>query len=286
VTDAAEIVETVEHDRLLTFRERLLSACATHSSHVCVGLDPDINTLPDGFNRDAEDVLRFCTAIIEATVDVVAAYKPNAAFFEVLGAPGWEVLQAVIAAVPRDIPVILDAKRSDVGNSARRYADSAFDVLGATAVTVSPYLGEDSLKPFTDRADRGVFILCRTSNPGAGDLQDLHVESGRPLYREVAHLASQWNTNGNIGLVAGATWPEELAAVREECPEMPLLIPGVGAQGGDITAAIRAVAGEGGEQPFLLSSSRAILNASVGPDFQHAAADKARELRDRIAEAL
>jgi orotidine-5'-phosphate decarboxylase len=195
-----------------------------------------------------------------------------------------EVLQAVIAAVPSDIPVILDAKRGDVGNTAVRYAQAAFDVMGASAVTVSPYLGQDSLKPFTDRAEKGVFILCRTSNPGAADLQDLHV-GDHPVYLRVAHLAREWNLNGNIGLVAGATWPEELAAIRAECPGMPLLIPGVGAQGGDITAAIRAVAGDG-DQPFLLASSRAILNASSGQDFQHAAADAARELRDRIAAAL
>lgn len=267
------------------FRDLLLASCDARQSHVCIGLDPDVGALPAGFNRDAEDVLRFLTGIIEATHDVAAAYKPNSAFFEVLGAEGWEVLQAVIAAVPSDIPVILDAKRGDVGNTAVRYAQAAFDVLGASAVTVNPYLGGDSLRPFLNRASKGIFILCRTSNPGAADLQDLHVGE-RPLYRHVARLARELNILGNVGLVAGATWPEELAAVREDCPGMPLLIPGVGAQGGDIAAAIKAVAGGDGEQPFLLSSSRAIVNASSGIDFQEAASGAAHDLRDRINAAL
>ncbi|MDP9324915.1 MAG: orotidine-5'-phosphate decarboxylase [Candidatus Dormibacteraeota bacterium] len=274
-----------EPSQPLSFRDRLLASCLARKSHVCVGLDPDLATLPDGFNKDPDDLLRFTTAIIEATSDVAAAYKPNSAFYEVMGAHGWEILQAVIAAVPSDIPVILDAKRGDVGNTAFRYAQAAFDVLGASAVTVNPYLGGDSLRPFLNRADRGIFILCRTSNPGAADLQDLHVGE-RPLYRRVARLAREWNILGNVGLVAGATWPEELAAVREDCPGMPLLIPGVGAQGGDIAAAIKAVAGGEGDQPFLLSSSRAIVNASSGADFQEAASGAAHDLRERIAAAL
>jgi orotidine-5'-phosphate decarboxylase len=282
----SEFSSTVaDEGRIATFTERLIASCASRGSHVCIGLDPDVGTLPQGFRRDPEDVLRFVTGIIEATSGAAAAYKPNSAFYEALGAPGFEVLQAVIAAVPRDIPVILDAKRGDVGNTAVRYAQAAFDVFGASAVTVNPYLGKDSLAPFIDRADRGVFILCRTSNPGAADLQDLRVGE-RPLYREVARQAREWNINGNVGLVAGATWPEELAAVRAECPGMPILIPGVGAQGGDIAAAIEAVAASDGSEPFLLSSSRAITNASSGADFQDAAADAAHELRDRIQRVL
>ncbi len=276
----------VQDGSLVSFRDKLRASCATRKSHVCIGLDPDMGSLPQGFNRDPDDVLRFLTGIIEATVEVAAAYKPNSAFYEAMGAPGMEVLQATIAVIPSDIPVILDAKRGDVGNTAARYSQAAFDVFGASAVTVNPYLGEDSLRPFVNRADRGVFVLCRTSNPGAADLQDLHLDDGHPLYRRVAYLAKQWNILGNIGLVAGATWPEELAVIREECPGMPLLIPGVGAQGGDVGAAIKAVAGEGGDQPFLLASSRAIVNASRGSDFQEAAADRAHELRDRIAAAL
>ncbi|MEA2645771.1 MAG: orotidine-5-phosphate decarboxylase [Chloroflexota bacterium] len=276
---------TLEAGPLLTFRERLIGACATRESHVCVGLDPDMRSLPAGFAPDPEDLLRFVTGIIEATAEFAAAYKPNSAFYEAMGPPGMEVLQAVIAAAPTEIPMILDVKRADVGNTAERYAHAAFNVYGAAAVTVNPYLGWDSIKPFADHADKGVFVLCRTSNPGAGDLQDLHV-GGKPLYRAVARLAKEWDTNGNIGLVAGATWPEELAAVRAECPNMPLLIPGVGAQGGDVAAAIKAVAGEGGDQPFLLASSRAIMHAGSGPDYQHAAADAARDLRDRIRRAL
>ena len=269
----------------LAFSDVLAASCAARDTRVCVGLDPDIDSLPAGFERSPDDVLRFVTAIIEATAQFAAAFKPNSAFYEVLGPPGMEVLQAVIAAVPAGIPVILDAKRGDLGNTAERYASACFDVLGAGAVTVSPYLGHDSLEPFLRRADRGVFILCRTSNPGADDLQELNV-GDRPLYMEVARRCVEWNTNGNVGMVVGATRPNDLAAVRREGPGMPLLVPGVGAQGGDLEAASRAAAGEDGAQPFVINASRSISGAGRDAGFQHAAAEAADNLRVAINRAL
>ena len=279
------MTEAVATGPRVGFTETLAASCLARDSRVCVGLDPDLGSLPTGFDRTPDDVLRFVTAIIEATAQFAAAFKPNSAFYEVLGPPGMEVLQAVIAAVPRGIPVILDAKRGDLGNTAERYASACFDVLGAAAVTVSPYLGRDSLEPFLRRADRGVFVLCRTSNPGADDLQEMIVE-GRPLYLEVARKCREWNVNGNVGLVVGATRPADLAAVRRESPGLPLLVPGVGAQGGDLEAATTAAAGESGLDPFVINASRAITGAGRDGHFQHAAAEAADSLRLAINRAL
>jgi orotidine-5'-phosphate decarboxylase len=269
----------------MTFRERLRLACAARDSHLCVGLDPVREQLPTGFEPDPDDVLRFVTAIIEATAEFAAAYKPNSAFYEALGPAGMEVLQAAIAAVPGDTPVILDAKRGDIDHTAERYAHAAFDVLGAGAVTVNAYLGRDSLEPFIAYKDRGVLVVCRTSNPGAGDVQDLEI-NGEPLYLTLARDCREWDEHGNLGLVTGATYPGDIARIRVECPEMPLLVPGVGAQGGDAEAAAAAAAGEGGDGLFVVSSSRSVMGASPGADFQHAAADAARALRDRINQGL
>lgn len=268
----------------LTFRDRLDQACRDQASHLCVGLDPVPESLPEGFEHDADEVLRFTTAIIEATAEFAVAYKPNSAFYEALGPPGMEVLQATIAAVPERIPVILDAKRGDVGRTAERYAHAAFVTLGAAAVTVNPYLGRDSIEPFTAYHDRGVFVVCRTSNSSAAEFLDLTTPV-RPLYLEVARHACQWNTHGNVGLVAGATWPREVAEIRAVCRGMPLLLPGIGAQGGDLTAAVRAAAGEGGEEPFLAAPSRAVMFAGSGADYQHAAAEAARGIRDQVEAA-
>jgi orotidine-5'-phosphate decarboxylase len=269
----------------LSFRDKLGASCVARASHLCVGLDPDVGALPAGYHSDPEDVLRFVTAIIEATAEFAAAYKPNSAFYEVLGPAGMEVLQAVIAAIPADVPVILDAKRGDIGNTNERYARAAFEVFGAGAVTVSPYLGQESIETFTDYTDRGVFVLCRTSNPGAADVQDVEV-GGRPLFVEIARLCQRWDRHRNIGLVVGATWPEPLAAVRAEVPEMPILMPGVGAQGGDAAGSAVAAAGPSGDAPFVISSSRSIMHASREHDFQHRAAEAARALRDEIRAAL
>jgi orotidine-5'-phosphate decarboxylase len=269
----------------VSFTELLEASVRAHDSHLCVGLDPDLDRLPDGFEPNPDDVLRFVTAIVEATAEFAAAYKPNSAFYEQMGPAGMEVLQAVIAAVPAGTPVILDAKRGDMANTAERYATACFDVMGATAATVNPFLGRDSLEPFLRRADRGSFVLCRTSNPDADMMQTLTVD-GRPLYLEVARWCRQWNALGNVGLVCGATRPEDIALARSECPGQPILVPGVGAQGGDLEAAAQAAAGDGFRHPFVISASRSIAGASRGHDYQHAANSASDDMRMAIKTAL
>jgi orotidine-5'-phosphate decarboxylase len=265
----------------LSFNKRLRDAIQARGSNLCVGLDPDLEALPAEFEPDPDEVLRFVTGVIEATAEFAAAFKPNSAFYEVMGPPGMEVLQAVIASVPEEIPVILDVKRGDIDNTDERYATAAYDVFRAGAATVSPYMGRDSLEPFLRRADRGVFVLCHTSNPGAGDLQELPVD-GTPLYLKVAQRCNEWNTNDNVGLVAGATYPADIERIRAVCPGLPILVPGVGAQQGDLAGAVAAASGEGRSQLFLVGSSRSVMSASRGPDHQHAAAEAARNLRDAI----
>src|SRR3984893_11681309 len=240
----------------MSFTESLRATIEACGSRLCVGLDPDLEALPTEFEPEPDGVLPFVTGIVEATAESAAAYKPNSAFYEVMGPAGMEVLQAVIASVPTEIPGILDAKRGDIINTDERYASAAFDVFGAAAVTVSPYMGEDSLEPFTRRADRGTFVICHTSNPGSSDIQGLLLAGGRPLYLEVAARCRQWNVNGNVGVAAGAPFAADLAAIRAECPGMPILVPGVGPQEGDLEAATRAAAGEAGGAPFLGAASR------------------------------
>lgn len=237
----------------MTFFKYLENRVNEVDSLLCIGLDPHRSDLPEWSGRA---VVEFCLRLIEATADLAAAYKPNSAFFESLGPEGVAALQAVIAAIPEGIPVLLDAKRGDISSTAQAYAEAAFETLGADAITLSPYLGRDSVEPFIADPEKGVFLLCKTSNPGASDLQDLIVTGdGRPatgenpvfrppshvrLYEYVARLASQWNTNDNIGLVVGATQPESLARVRAAAPDVWILAPGVGAQGGDLCAALSA----------------------------------------------
>jgi orotidine 5''-phosphate decarboxylase, subfamily 2 len=215
----------------LNFIAGLLAASRRSRSLLCIGLDPNPELMP------RVGILEFNKAIIDATCDLVCAYKPNLAFYEALGTPGLTALQKTVEYIPDDIPIIGDAKRSDIGNTAEAYAKALFSIFGFDAVTVNPYLGLDSMEPFIDHRDKGVFILCRTSNKGAMDFQNLRTE-GLPLYEIVAQKAKEWNVYGNIGLVVGATCPEELKRVRSICPEMPLLIPGVGAQGGDLASAV------------------------------------------------
>src|SRR5690606_29308873 len=227
-----------------------------------------------------------CRDIADATAQYACAFKPQIAHFAALGAEGdLERLVAHLRACHPGVPVILDAKRGDIGSTAQRYAAEAFDRYAADAVMVNPYLGRDSVQPFLDRADRGVVILCRTSNPGAGDLQDLPVRTPggeRPLYQHVAEtIARDWNGNGNCALVVGATWPEQLREVRAIVGDMPLLVPGVGAQGGDVEAVVRNAVSKDGTG-LMVSSSRAILYASSGDDYAEAAATAARALRDTI----
>ncbi|PKM06624.1 MAG: orotidine-5'-phosphate decarboxylase, partial [Gammaproteobacteria bacterium HGW-Gammaproteobacteria-7] len=216
------------------------------------------------------------------TAELACAFKPQIAHFAALGAEdALERLIDYIHANHPDVPVILDAKRGDIGSTAQRYASEAFDRFKADAVTVNPYLGRDSVQPFLDRADKGVVILCRTSNPGAGDFQDLDID-GRPLYAHVAdRVAGDWNGNGNCALVVGATWPTQLADVRSRVGDMPILVPGVGAQGGDVKAVVQAGCTNDGSG-LLVSSSRAILYAGDGPDFEQQAHAAARALRDLI----
>ena len=218
------------------FFDHLDAVSRDTGSLLCIGLDPHPADLPAPTALAARD---FCLRLIDATEGLAAAYKPNAAFFEAFGPEGWAVLAEVIAAVPAGVPVILDAKRGDIASTAEAYARSAFERLGAHAITLSPYLGHDSLAPFLADPARGVFLLCKTSNPGSGDLQDLTLAGGGLLYEQVARLAQSWNDRGNVGLVAGATHPEALARVRAAAPDLWILAPGVGAQGGELAAALR-----------------------------------------------
>ena len=269
----------------MTFTAQLAAAWQRNDSLVCVGLDPEPERLPITLRGDPDAIFSFCAAIVDATADLVCCFKPQIAHFAAVGAE--DALVRLIAHIHDrhpGVPVILDAKRGDIGSTATRYAQEAFDRYAADAVTVNPYLGRDSVQPFLDRADQGVVLLCRTSNPGARDLQDLVVAdgSGQRLYQHVAAMvAREWNANGNCLLVVGATYPQELADVRRRVGDMPLLVPGVGAQGGDVEAVVRhgkTAAGSG----LLISSSRAILYAGSGADFAIAARGAAHTLRDAI----
>ena len=265
------------------FMQQLRQRWDEAGSLVCVGLDPEPSKFPARFRDDPDGVFGFCRAVVDATAGYACAFKPQVAHFAALGAEGaLERLVAHVHDAHPGIPVILDAKRGDIGSTAMHYAAEAFDRYGADAVTANPYLGRDSLQPFLDRADRGVAILCRTSNPGAADLQDLALADGRPLYQHVAQtVARDWNRNGNCLLVVGATWPEQLRDVRAIAGDMPFLVPGVGAQGGDVEAVVRNGRTADGTG-LLISSSRAILYASSGDDHAEASATAARTLRDEI----
>ena len=265
-----------------SFMQALRARWRDADTLVCVGLDPEPAKFPASFANDPDAVFRFCRDIVDATAEYVCAFKPQIAHFAALGAE--DALQRLIAhvhAAHPDIPVILDSKRGDIGSTAQHYATEAFDRYAADAVTVNPYLGRDSVQPFLDRADNGVVILCRTSNPGAGDLQDLPVD-GKPLYQHVAaKIANEWNVHGNCALVVGATWPEQLREVRAIVGDMPFLVPGVGAQGGDVEAVVTNAKTADGTG-LIVSSSRAILYASNGSDYAEAAANTACALRDGI----
>jgi orotidine-5'-phosphate decarboxylase len=264
------------------FIDNLAGSWQRSNSLVCVGLDPEIERFPRHIAGQPSPIFQFNKAIIDATADLVCAYKPQFAHYAAYEAE--DQLERTIEYIHRSypgIPVILDSKRGDVGNTAERYAIEAFERYGADAVTVNPYLGSDSLEPFLKHADKGVIILCRTSNPGARDLQDLDV-SGRKVYHVVADLAArEWNSRGNCLLVVGATYPRELAEVREIVGAMPFLVPGVGAQGGDVAAAVRSGQTADGTG-LIISSSRGILYAGSDGDFSAAARSAAQALRDQI----
>jgi len=265
-----------------SFVQQLQRGWDGNDSLVCVGLDPEIERFPPHIAASPSPIFQFNKAIVDATADLVCAYKPQFAHYAAYEAE--DQLERTIDYIHRSypgIPVILDSKRGDVGNTAERYAIEAFERYHADAVTVNPYLGGDSLEPFLKYEDRGVIILCRTSNPGAVDLQDLEVNNRR-LFHIVADLAARrWNSRGNCLLVVGATYPRELAEVREIVGNMPLLVPGVGAQGGDVAQAVQngqTSAGTG----LIISSSRGILYASSGENFASAARDATQKLRDLI----
>lgn len=263
----------------MNFTEKLVSAIRRNKSLLCVGLDPDPALMPDKVG-----IFEFNRAIIDATADLVCAYKPNMAFYEALGNAGLDALKRTVDYIPEGIPVIGDAKRGDIGNTAKAYARALFDILNFDATTVNPYLGFDSIEPFIEYRDKGVFILCRTSNAGAIDFQSLRCQIDndyRLLFEIIAGKASQWNTYGNIGLVVGATYPEELRLIRQSYPDMLLLIPGIGTQGGDLALTVRYGVDAQGEKT-IINSSRQIIYASRGPDFAEAARRAAVTLRDQI----
>ena len=269
-----------------TFVERLRAAGDAAHSLVCVGLDVDPPRMP------VADVAEFNRAVVAATADLVCAYKPNLAFYEALGMPGLRALEATVGHI-RDVAphaiIIADCKRGDIDNSARAYATAMFDVWGFDAVTVNPWGGMDTVEPWLNDPARGAFVWCRGSNPGAADLQELAVVHGagssRPVYLALAAQARQRASKGNLGLVVGATAPEQLAAVRRVCPDAPLLIPGVGAQGGDLAASVRHGVDAQGRMA-VINSSRGIIYASSGADYADAARQAAANLRDGINATL
>ena len=267
----------------MNFMEALRRRWDDANSLVCVGLDPEPSRFPARFAKDDDAVFSFCRDIVDATAEFVCCFKPQVAHFAALGAEGaLERLVAHVHDAHPGIPVILDAKRGDIGSTATHYATEAFDRYGADAVTANPYLGHDSLAPFLERAGKGVVILCRTSNPGATDFQDIVASDGLPLYQHVAEVvAREWNTHGNCMLVVGATWPEQLHEVRAIVGDLPFLVPGVGAQGGDVEAVVTNAKTADGTG-LVISSSRAILYASSGDDYAEAAATATRALRDEI----
>ena len=261
-----------------SFATQLRQSWRDQNSLLCVGLDPDPERIPGGLG--ATGVFDFCRTIVDATAEFVCAFKPQAAHFAALGQE--DELANLISYIHThysDLPVILDAKRGDIGSTARLYAREAFDRYGADAVTVNPYLGHESVEPYLDYADRGVVILCRTSNPGSAWLQDYPAEN--PSYLRIAQAAAQWNLNGNVMLVAGATYPENLACIRQIVGDMPLLVPGIGAQGGDLARVLDHGADQLGAG-LVINTSRAVLYASTEHDFGDAAAVAARGLRDEI----
>jgi orotidine-5'-phosphate decarboxylase len=264
------------------FMQSLQHAWTRNDSLVCVGLDPEPAKFPAHLRDTPDAVFAFCAAIVDATADLVCAFKPQIAHFAALRAEdALERLIAHIHAKHPGVPVILDAKRGDIGSTAQHYVTEAFERFGADAVTLNPYMGRDSIQPFLDRADKGVILLCRTSNPGGADFQALDC-GGQPLYLRVAEtIAREWNTHGNCALVTGATWPEEIRQVRALVGNMPLLVPGIGAQGGDIEAVMRAgcTAGGGG---LMINSSRGIIYAGHDENFAATSRAAAIELRDAI----
>ena len=272
----------------MTFLDKLRAAERNNNSLLCVGLDPEPSKFPGALRADASKIYEFCARIVDATADLVIAFKPQIAYFAAHRAEDQlERLMAHMRRAAPGVPVILDAKRGDIGSTAEQYAIEAFERYGADAVTLSPFMGFDSVAPYLKHEGKGAFLLCRTSNPGGADLQGQRLASveGTPfLYEHVARLAQgPWNLNGQLGLVVGATYPAEIERVRALAPTVPLLIPGVGAQGGDAVATVRA--GWRNDAPIVVNSSRAICYASANDDFSQAARREAERTRETLAAA-
>ncbi|MFO1245885.1 MAG: orotidine-5'-phosphate decarboxylase [Ramlibacter sp.] len=272
----------------MTFIDMLHDAQRRNGSMLCVGLDPEPTRFPATLKGDANKIYDFCARIVDATADLVIAFKPQIAYFAAHRAEGQlERLMEHMRRVAPHVPIILDAKRGDIGSTAEQYAKEAFERYGADAVTLSPFMGFDSVQPYLKFEGKGAFLLCRTSNPGGDDLQNQRLSSidGAPLlYEHVARLAQgPWNLNGQLGLVVGATYPAEIERVRAVAPTLPLLIPGVGAQGGDAVATVKA--GWRADAPIVVNSSRAVLYASPGDDFADAARREALRTRDLLQAA-
>ena len=272
------------------FRAKLAEATDTRRSVLCVGLDPDPRLAPHGLVEQDGWIERFCLGIVEATADLVCAYKPNLAFFEALGLDGWHGLKRTLDGLPKELVSIGDAKRGDIGSTAEAYATALYEVWGFDVVTVSPLLGPDTLQPFLKYTDRGIFALCKTSNPGSGTLQDLPVPYGEttvPLYESIARQMAaldRADAPGQIGLVVGATYPAQAREIRAAAPDLPFLVPGVGAQQGDIWAAVDASLDAHG-RGIVVNASRGITYASRDADWQQAARDAAISLRERLEAA-
>ena len=271
----------------VAFVDKVKAAASSRNSWLCVGLDPTLDRLPEGLPRTSAGVVRFCHGIVEATSASACAFKPNIAFFEALGSDGYSALKSVLNAVPDAVPVILDAKRGDIGNTARMYAEAYYGDLGVDAVTVSPYMGWDAVEPFAAWPGKAAFVLCLTSNASAGEMQMLRVgdaadDTPEPLFVRVARLAEGWG--GSYGLVVGATRAEMIGRVRDVSPDAVLLVPGVGTQGGDLESSVRlGSCPQGGGA--IVNASRSVLFASSGPDYATRAADVAEKIRQDIERA-
>jgi len=263
------------------FKDRLNQIIEKKNSLLCVGLDPDIELIPKFLLQDADPLFTFLKEIIEVTREMAVAYKPNIAFYETLGISGWRLLEKVLEIIPSDTLLIADAKRADIGNSSRKYAELFFHTFNFDAITVSPYMGQDSIIPFMDFEDRGVFVLCLSSNKGSLDFQYLNIDA-EPLYLRIARKVAEWNLrSGNCGLVVGATHPEDLGSIRDAAPGLPFLIPGIGTQGGNLKTAVQFGTNQDAGCA-LINASRSILYASPETDFAEAAEEAATNLNEQI----
>jgi orotidine-5'-phosphate decarboxylase len=264
----------------MSFTKKLREIQIKQNSLLCIGLDVDAEKIPEHVRTLENPVLEFNRQIIEATHDLVCAYKPNLAFYEAMGERGLNALRETLKLIPKSVLTIGDGKRGDIGNTAERYAKSLFDDFGFDAVTVNPYMGYDSVEPFLKNPEKGIFILALTSNAGSKDFQRLKIGT-KPLYEKVVQAAKKWNTKKNIGLVAGATHPKELQYIRKMVPDMPILIPGIGKQGGDLKSAVRFGCDKNG-QLAIINASRSIIYASSGKDFAEAARAEAKRMLEEI----